>query len=135
MARPVKTPFTTQELELIEQLAGYGLKVEQIAHVLKLPKRTFDVRLSYTDKGRACSLEKGRARAAAKVTQTLYQMATSGKQPASTFFWLKTRLGWRDTIYVQAEQTLTDGNKKKAVEEKRLANQARLDGIKNRNFN
>ena len=30
------------------------------------------------------------------VARTLFEMATSGKHPAATFFWLKTRAGWRE---------------------------------------
>jgi hypothetical protein len=33
----------------------------------------------------------------AKVAEVCYTMATDGKNPAATFFWLKTRAGWRET--------------------------------------
>lgn len=31
------------------------------------------------------------------VAETLFRMATSGRVPAATFFWLKTQAGWRET--------------------------------------
>lgn len=35
-----------------------------------------------------------------EVADTLFRMAKSGRHPAATFFWLKTRAGWRETHHV-----------------------------------
>ena len=39
-------------------------------------------------------IDAGRPFARAKVAQTAFQMATSGKQPIVTMFWLKSQAGW-----------------------------------------
>jgi hypothetical protein len=49
------------------------------------------LRLAFRDE-----LDKAAIEANAKVAQTCYQMAISGQHPAATFFWLKTRAGWRE---------------------------------------
>jgi predicted transcriptional regulator len=72
-----------------EDLAGYGLTHEQIAHVLGVSQDT--VERHYTDE-----LEAGLALALATVAKTAYQMATSGDEPAMTMFWLKTRAKWKE---------------------------------------
>lgn len=78
----------------VETLAGYGLTVEQIGHVLGCSHDT--VKRHY-----ALELERGHALATAKVAQTAFQMATSGKEPAMTCFWLKTRAKWREVQSVE----------------------------------
>jgi hypothetical protein len=85
------TPETRKQ---VETLAGYGLTIEQIGHVLECSHDT--VRRHY-----GAELERGRAVACAKVTQTAFQMATSGSEPAITIFWLKTRAGWRETVRLE----------------------------------
>jgi hypothetical protein len=52
-------------------------------------------------------LDRGAIEATAKVGQTLYQMATSGKHPAATIFWLKTRAGWREVQVVETRSGAT----------------------------
>jgi hypothetical protein len=42
-------------------------------------------------------LDTGLDIANAKVAETLFEMATSGKVPSATYFWLKTRAKWRET--------------------------------------
>ena len=43
-------------------------------------------------------LDKAGIEANAKVAEVCFKMATSGKVPAATFFWLKTRAGWREVL-------------------------------------
>ena len=43
----------------------------------------------------------GSVKANSSVAQSLYKMATSGKCPASTMFWLKCRAGWRETSVIE----------------------------------
>jgi hypothetical protein len=38
--------------------------------------------------------------ASGQVTNTLYRMATSGRHPAATFFWLKCQAGWREVVTI-----------------------------------
>jgi hypothetical protein len=87
------TPETRKQ---VETLAGYGLTVEQIGHVLGCSHDT--VKRHY-----ASELERGQAVAVAKVAQTAFQMATSGDEPAMTMFWLKTRARWREVHEIAGE--------------------------------
>ncbi len=84
-----------KEIAQVEVLAGYGLKVEQIASVLGMSKATFDRRQADQPELRE-ALSKGRARGSAAVLQALYKMATSGKHVAATIFWVKVREGWKE---------------------------------------
>jgi|GEM_PF-1095190 len=88
MANPPKT-LAEKELAEIETLAGLGLRFEDIALVKGM---CLDTLKKYADE----YLQRGRAKAKAQVMQTAYKMATSGKTPAMTMFWLKTRAGWRE---------------------------------------
>jgi hypothetical protein len=87
---------TAETHKQVETLAGYGLTVEQIGHVLECSHDT--VRRHY-----GAELERGQAVAVAKVAQTAFQMATSGSEPAMTMFWLKTRAKWREVHEVVGE--------------------------------
>jgi hypothetical protein len=85
---------TAETAKQVETLAGYGLTVEQIGHVLACSHDT--VKRHYADE-----LERGQAVAVAKVAQTAFQMATSGAQPAMTMFWLKTRARWKEVQHME----------------------------------
>lgn len=91
-----KKRLSESEIKQIETMAGLGLKIEQMAAVLGMSKATFDRRMNDT-KGASESLEKGRSAAALNVTKTAYQLATGGKVPAMTMFWLKCRERWKET--------------------------------------
>jgi IS30 family transposase len=80
---------TAEHRKQAETLAGYGLTVEQIGHVLGCSHDT--VKRHYGGE-----LERGQAVAVAKVAQTAFQMAVSGKKPTMTMFWLKTRAHWKE---------------------------------------
>ena len=52
-------------------------------------------------------LDRPSVEANAKVAEICFKTATSGTVPAATFFWLKTRAGWREIN--RQEHTGTDG--------------------------
>ncbi len=87
--------FTDKEIKQIESMAGLGMNVEQMAHVVGVSKATFDRRQGDQPAVHE-AISKGRALASMGVRKTAYQMATSGKCPAMTIFWLKTREGWKE---------------------------------------
>lgn len=82
-------PLTDAELGQAETMAGLGLRDDQIAQVLGRPERTMK---RYARE----VLKKGRAKALAAVAQTCFRLATSGRCPAATFFYLKTQGQWRE---------------------------------------
>lgn len=89
-----------EEIKKIETMAGLGLKVEQIATILGMSKKTFERRMKDTP-GSNDALLKGRSKASYQVISTAYKMATSGRHAAMTIFWLKVREGWKETQVVE----------------------------------
>jgi len=67
-----------------------GLTQEQIAKVFGISPKT--LRKHYRQELDASAIE-----ANFQVTETLFTMATSGKNTAATIFWAKTRCGLRTT--------------------------------------
>lgn len=95
MPRPKKKP-TKKDLEEIQALASMGLTQQQIA----------DIKEICVDTLRKYSLEafnKGKSKGIAKVAQTAFAMAVSGKSPAMTIFYLKTQAGWVEPVHVPEE--------------------------------
>lgn len=78
----------------VEQLAGLGLKDDQIALVVDLKEATMQRRCRK-------ELDKGRAVARATIAKTAFSMGTSGECPSMTMFLCKTQLGWRETQRVE----------------------------------
>lgn len=78
----------------VSVLAGVGTKHSVIASSIGVSVNTLKAhyRQELTD---------GREIANAKVVDTLFRMATSGRVPAATFFWAKTQMGWRETERVE----------------------------------
>ena len=89
MSRAAYQP-TDKDREIVKAMASYGVPQEDIGRVIGVSHVT--LRKYY-----APEIETAAVQANAKVAETCYQMAVSGKMPAATFFWLKTRAGWRET--------------------------------------
>src|SRR3954452_20079703 len=73
-----------------KMLASLGQRAKQIAMVVGI-RSTTTLRKHFREE-----LTRGPAEAMANVRKTLFQMATSGKHPAATMFWLKTRARWSE---------------------------------------
>lgn len=97
---PKPTPFTPKEIQQIETMAGIGLRVVDIAHIFGISVATLYKRLKDTGLSSEV-IKRGRKRGISKVAETLYKMAVSGENPAATFFYLKTRGGWRETQRIE----------------------------------
>src|SRR5437660_542087 len=93
MARPRFKPISAQRY-MAKTLAALGVPHDHIAHRvgLRSPKT---LRRHFRKE-----LDDGAAEANAKVAQTLYHMATSGKYPWATTFWLRARAGWSDQPFM-----------------------------------
>ena len=94
MSRPRFVP-TEEQRSTVKSMAAYGIKQEDISTELGLrsPKT---LRKHFGQEIKRAAIQ-----ANTRVGQTLYKMATSGKEPAATIFWLKTRAGWRETQVVE----------------------------------
>ena len=79
---------------IVRAMASYGIPQEDIGKVIGISHVT--LRKYY-----APELETASIQANAKVAETCYSMATSGQHPAATFFWLKTRAGWREVERIE----------------------------------
>jgi hypothetical protein len=89
MPRPRFKPTQEQRL-MVKSMAAYGVKQEDIGKVvgLRSPKT---LRKHFREE-----ITRGSIDAIARVGQTLFQMATSGKHVVATIFFLKTRGSWRE---------------------------------------
>jgi len=83
--------LTQKELEEIEMMAGLGMKFDDIALIKGMSDDTLK---KYAKE----YLYRGKAKSKAVVMQTAYKLATSGKCPSMTMFWLKTQSAWRENM-------------------------------------
>ena len=97
MSRPRFVP-TEEQRRTVKSLSAYGITQEEIATMVDL-RSAKSLRKHFRQE-----LDRGAIEATAQVSQTLYKMATSGKHPAATIFWLKTRAGWREIQVVESRQ-------------------------------
>ena len=84
-------PFEPTEAQrrLVRAMAGFGVPQEGIATLLEIDPKT--LRRHFR-----AELDRGAVEATAKVAQSLFQMATQGRNVAAAIFWMKARAGWRE---------------------------------------
>ena len=82
---------TDEQRKEVRALARYGLKHKQIAALLDLASTT-TLRKHFAEE-----LREGPLEAKSQMLGKLFTLAVSGRDPAMTMFWLKTRAGWRET--------------------------------------
>jgi hypothetical protein len=85
---------TDEQRRLVKALAGFGVTHDDIAVQVGCEPKT--LRKHFRDE-----LDRGSVEATAKVAQSLFQMATTGKNVAAAIFWMKARAGWREKHEVQ----------------------------------
>lgn len=86
----------------VEAMSGWGVPLEQIAAVT-MNGIGLDSLYKYFER----ELVDGKARANAKVGQTLFQRATTGGDTTAAIWWTKTQMRWKDTSRI--ELTGADG--------------------------
>ena len=80
--------FTEKEIRQLETAAGMGFTLQQLAKIFLISKKTLERRMAdYPNIYDA--LERGRLKAKMNVRGMAYKMATDGKNPGMTMFWLK----------------------------------------------
>lgn len=89
MPRPRLNP-TDQQRKLVKSLAATGVRETDIARRIGI-RSAKTLRKHFREE-----LDGGALEANCTVAGTLFRMAKSGEHPAATFFWLKTRAGWRE---------------------------------------
>jgi hypothetical protein len=80
-----------EQRKTVKALAGYGVKQQHIAALLDVASVT-TLRKHFAEELRQGALE-----AKTQMLGTLFKMAVSGRHPALTMFFLKTRGGWSET--------------------------------------
>jgi hypothetical protein len=96
MARP-KFKATHEQRKNVEAMAAYGIDEGKIACIIGdrgIDPKTLRKHFRH-------ELDVGATKANAVVGQTGYQMATSGRHPAVTIFWMKCRMHWKETNVLQ----------------------------------
>ena len=94
MTRGVLFEPTEEQRRTVKAMAGLGVPHEGIATMLDIDAKT--LRKHFHPE-----LERGSVEATAKVAQSLFQMATTGKNVAAAIFWMKARAGWREKHELQ----------------------------------
>ncbi len=80
---------TDEQRRLVRALAGFGVPQDDIARHIDIDPTTLRRRFRE-------DLDRGMTEANAKVAQSLFQMATQGKNVAAAIFWMKARGRWRE---------------------------------------
>lgn len=93
---------TAEERRQVEAMAGYGVPHEQIATLIGEEGIDSDTLKKHFKK----ELAQGKAKANAKVGQTLFQKATAGDTTAA-IWWSKTQMGWRESVNVTTTHHVT----------------------------
>ena len=78
-----------EQRRLARAMAGFGVPQDDIATHLDIDPKT--LRKHFRQE-----LDRGTTEANVKVAQSLFQMATQGKNVAAAIFWMKARAGWRE---------------------------------------
>ena len=94
MTRGVLFEPTEEQRRTVKAMSGLGVPHEGIAVLLEIDPKTLRKHFD-------AELERGSVEATAKVAQSLFQMATQGKNVAAAIFWMKARAGWREKHDVQ----------------------------------
>ena len=94
MTQGVAFQPTEEQRRTVKAMAGLGVPHEGIAVLLDIDPKTLR-------KYFHLELERGSVEATAKVAQSLFQLATAGKNVAAAIFWMKARAGWREKHEVQ----------------------------------
>lgn len=118
--------ISSADKKKIRRLASYGLRDHDISAIFDFSEATLK---------RYCAeeLKKGRAEAKSKVMLTAYEMATSGKSPTMTIFWLKTRCGWTEFDERNIQDKDADESKRTNYENTRDRFLEKLRKITNQN--
>jgi hypothetical protein len=105
--RQAFTP-TNDERSRVEAMSGYGVPIEQIAVLIRDGIDTDTLRKYFQTE-----LQAGKAKANAKIGQTLFQKAVGGDTTAM-IWWSKTQMKWAETQKV--EHTSPDGTMSPSVQ-------------------
>jgi hypothetical protein len=87
--------LTSEQIKLVAQLSGIGMSHTMIADFLEISRSTFDRMLGRDERVKEATLM-GKAKASSKVMKTAFEMASNGRCPSMTMFWLRCQLRWSE---------------------------------------
>ncbi len=88
---------TDEERKQVEAMAGYGVPHDNIAALVRGGIDSDTLKKHFKQQ-----LMQGKAKANAKVGQTLFQKATAGDTTAA-IWWSKTQMGWKDSVQISGD--------------------------------
>lgn len=91
--------FTDKEIGMVESMAALGTTMEELAIVFKISKKTLERRMAVQPEIYD-AFKSGKVAAKIKVRKAAYDMASSGRNPFMTQFWLRCQDGWKDRHHV-----------------------------------
>jgi hypothetical protein len=110
---PIIYDWNEDDIKKIKNMSRIGLKVSQIAAIMNCNITTMDRRIAADRKkweegnqdenNIYAILEKSRAEGDGSIARTCYEVALEQKHPTMLIWLSKVRLGWRETIDVNAE--------------------------------
>lgn len=127
IASEKRTPFTQEQLTMIQRYCQAGLNYDQIALLLDMSTSTLERHIKDTPGG-ADVIKKGRATAVFRAGETAYQMAVSKDCPSMTMFYLKCQGRWRD-VSIDEKPPITESDAAKLDQELK-EHEARADAIR-----
>ncbi len=92
---------TDEQRRLVRGFSGFGVTHEDIAGHLEIDAKTLRKHFRR-------ELDRGSVEVTVKVAQSLFQMATQGKNVAAAIFWMKARAGWRERHEVKVTTAIED---------------------------
>lgn len=94
-------------------MSGFGIPQDDIATLLEIDAKTLRKHFRR-------ELDRGMVEVTAKVAQSLFLMATQGKNVAAAIFWMKARAGWREKHEVKVSasplEELSDAELERMIE-------------------
>jgi len=89
---PAKFMATDEQRRTVREMAGCGVPQKDISRAVGISEPT--LRRAFRDE-----LDRAAVEANNKVAQSLFQMATEGRNVTAAIFWLKTRAGWKEPVH------------------------------------
>ncbi len=110
-----KIELGDHEIAQIQGLAGLRLSLDEIASIMGFSRETLRKRRQ-EDPRIDLAMERGKSLTKQNVTATAYRMATSGKSPRMTSFWLERADGWRQRIDLGLKRPTEDLTEEEILE-------------------
>jgi len=101
MAKKGKLDLNEGQLKMIENMAGYRMPLTKIAVILGVSRSHFINHANKEGTPINQAVQRGHAKSTLSVTKMGFSMATSGKHPDMTRFWLQSQEGWKPTEAVE----------------------------------